>query len=53
MANPFDPEDEDRKNSHDDIGIPLLWILIPVALVFIGIIGMTLYHLRNLDFLKQ
>lgn len=51
MSDPFDPEDPNRK--HDDIGVPLLWILLPVAIVFLGIIGMTLYHLRNMDFLRQ
>jgi len=51
MADTFDPDDPDRK--HDDIGVPLWWILLPVALVFLGIIGLTLYHLRNLDFLRQ
>ena len=51
MSDPFDPEDPNRK--HDYIGVPLLWILLPVAIVFLGIIGMTLYHLRNMDFLRQ
>ncbi len=51
MADPFDPEDPNRK--HDDIGVPLLWIMLPVVIVFLGIIGMTLYHLRNMDFLRQ
>ncbi len=46
----LDPEDPTRKN--DDIGVPLPWILIPVALVFLGIIGFTLYHLLHMDFLR-
>ncbi|MEC4682587.1 MAG: hypothetical protein VST70_02780 [Nitrospirota bacterium] len=50
MSDLFDPEDPNQRNS--DIKIPLFWILLPVALVFIGIIGMTLYHLKNLDYLR-
>lgn len=51
MPDEFDPEDP--KNGKSDFGIPLLWILIPVFLIFVGIIGMTLYHLQRYDFLRQ
>ena len=51
MSDEFDPEDP--KNGKGDIGIPLPWILIPIFLIFGGIIGMTLYHLQHYDFLRQ
>ncbi len=51
MSEEFDPDDP--RNEKSDIGIPLLWILIPIFLIFAGIIGMTVYHLQHYDYLRQ
>jgi len=50
MSNPIDPDDPNQKNT--DLKISLFWILLPVGLVFVGIIGMTLYHLQHQDYLR-
>lgn len=46
---PFDPIDPDAPKSRR--GIPLAWILLPVFLVFLAMMGSTLWHLLHNDYL--
>lgn len=50
MPDFIDPKDPDHRPT--DLKIGLFWILLPVAIIFAGIIGMTLYHLQHLDYLR-
>ncbi|MHB1285196.1 MAG: hypothetical protein ACYCYP_01330 [Leptospirales bacterium] len=46
---PFDPIDPD--SSGPKRGIPLIWILLPVFLVFLTMMGSTLWHLVHNDYM--
>ncbi|AFS52442.1 MULTISPECIES: hypothetical protein [Leptospirillum] len=50
MSDPgdYDPIDPDAQQKGK--GIPLGWILLPIALVFLGMMGTTLWHLSHGDF---
>ncbi|MHB1605283.1 MAG: hypothetical protein ACYCTV_02670 [Leptospirales bacterium] len=45
----FDPLDPDSGKSRR--GIPLLWILLPIFLVFLAMMGSTLWHVLHGDYL--
>ncbi len=50
MSDPgdFDPIDPDARQRRK--GIPLVWILLPVGLVFLAMMGTTLWHLSHGDY---
>ena len=47
---PFDPLDHEPSGSRKK-GIPLLWILLPIFLIFLGMMGSNLWHLVQGDYL--